>query len=151
MGNGCWWSPASSRWVGAHPREETWAMPALALRPDRVAGVEPQGGRRGGGSAAPQKSRGVGVNSTVISGRGRASSQSPHSWTLRAGAANRKKMVSQSASQGGFLFINQRPHQECRVTNVPSQEHRSWWLAVKKLKIPTGGQKAAARGAGPPC
>lgn len=66
-------------------------MPALALRPDRVAGVEPQGGRRGGGSAAPQKSRGVGVNSTVISGRGRASSQSPHSWTLRAGAANRKK------------------------------------------------------------
>ena len=93
MGNGRWWSPASSWWVGAHPREEHWAVPALVLRPDGAASMEPQGGHMGGGSAAPRAGPAIGVSSTLISGRRKAGSQSPYSWTLQAGAANREKKL----------------------------------------------------------
>lgn len=47
----------------------------------------------GGGSAAPRAGPAVGVSSTLISGRRKAGSQSPYSWTLQAGAANREKKL----------------------------------------------------------
>lgn len=51
--------------------------------------------------------------------------------------------------EGGFLFINRRPHKECMVPNVPPEGHRSWWLGAKKKKfhpVITLCKKAATAG-----
>lgn len=88
------------------------------------------------------------MSNTLIAGHERASSQSPHSWTLHAGAASRKKLFPhQSRKVGSCLLI------EDHIKNARLQmfflrtTEAGGWMWGKKKKIPSGdylGQKAAA-------
>lgn len=96
--------PGGSAFIPGRKTGPSQAWPCGPMRP-------PAGNRRGRPHgrrprAAPPCGRSVCVSCTLISGHERASSQSPHSWTLHTGAANRKKLfLCESRKVGSCLLI----------------------------------------------
>lgn len=91
-------------------------------------------GRRPG--AAPPCGRSVCVSSTLISGHERASSQSPHSWTLHTGVANRKKklFLRPSRKVGSCLLIVDRiKNAWLQMFLLRTSEAGGWMWGKKKF------------------
>lgn len=77
---------------GRHSSQgRNWVISSLAMPPAVASMAVWWAATRVAAPAAPQHGPSMCESSTLISGHERASSQSPHSWTLHTEAANRKK------------------------------------------------------------
>lgn len=112
----------SEAWPCGPPRRPAWN------RSGRPHGRWP--------GAAPRGGRSVCVSSTLISGHKRATSQSPHSWALYTGAANRKKLFPrQSRKVGSCLLIEDHiKNAWLQMFFLRTTEAGGWMWGKKKKK-----------------